>query len=50
MIMLDRLIPLAFRALDVMFFVGAAGCILTILVSWIEIFFEGFSEDHPNDK
>ena len=48
--MLDTLIPIAFRVLDVMFFVGAAGCVLTILVSWIEIVSEGFSEDHPNDK
>jgi hypothetical protein len=47
---LDTLILLAFRALNVMFFVGAAGCVLTILVSWIEIFFEGFSEDQPSDK
>ena len=48
--MLDALIPLGFRALEVMFFIGGAGCVLTILVSWIEICFEGFSEDHPSDK
>ncbi|HEY2472883.1 MAG TPA: hypothetical protein VGI45_34180 [Terracidiphilus sp.] len=48
--MLDNLIPIAFRVLETMFFVGAVGCVLTVAVSWIEIFAEGFSEDHPDDK
>jgi hypothetical protein len=36
--------------LEVMFFVGAAGCVVTILVPWLEIFVESFSEDRLGDK
>lgn len=43
--MLDKLIVEAIRVLEVMFFTGLAGCILAILVSWIEIFSDGFSDD-----
>jgi hypothetical protein len=42
--MLDKLIPLAFRILEVMFFTGAIGCVLTILVAWIDILADGFSD------
>lgn len=48
--LLDRLIPVGFHILEAMFFVGAIGCLIVIVVAWIEIFVEGFSEDHPNDK
>lgn len=42
--MLDKLIPLAFRILEVIFFTGAIGCVVTILVAWVEIFVDGFSD------
>jgi hypothetical protein len=42
---MDALIPAAFRILEVMFFVGLVGCFLAILVSWVEIFSDGLSND-----
>jgi hypothetical protein len=48
--MLDKMIRLAFQILEIMFFTGAIGCVLTILVAWIEIFAEGFTDDKPSDK
>jgi hypothetical protein len=42
---MDNFILGAFRVLEVMFFVGATGCVLAILVSWVEIFSDGFSND-----
>jgi hypothetical protein len=42
--MWDKFIPLAFRILEVMFFTGAIGCVLTILIAWVEIFADGFSD------
>jgi len=43
--MLDKLIPLGFQILEVMFFVGAAGCVLAVLIAWIEIFSDGFRNE-----
>jgi hypothetical protein len=34
-----------FRALEAMFFTGLFGCSLVVVISWISIFKEGFSED-----
>jgi hypothetical protein len=42
--MLDKLIPLAFRILEVMVFIGAIGCVLTILIAWVEIVADSFSD------
>ena len=42
--MLDKLIPFAFRILEVMFFTGATGCVLTILTAWVEMVADGFSD------
>ncbi len=48
--MTDKLIPIGFRILEVMFFIGGIGCVLTVIVAWVEIFTEGLSEDQVNDK
>ena len=36
---------LAMHVLVVMFFIGLAGCALVIVISWIEIFNDGFTND-----
>jgi hypothetical protein len=43
--MADRILGFAARVLEVMFFTGLVGCVLTIIVSWVEIFSDGFSKD-----
>jgi len=41
----DKLILIAVRTLEVMFFTGLCGCLLMIIVSWIEISSEVFDTD-----
>ena len=43
--MLDRIILVGLRTLEIMFFVGAVGCVITIVASWVQIFAEGFNDD-----
>jgi hypothetical protein len=43
--MADKIITFVARVLEVMFFTGLVGCALMIIVSWIEIFSDGFSDD-----
>jgi hypothetical protein len=43
--MADKIIAFAARVLEVMFFTGLIGCALMIIVSWIEIFADGLSDD-----
>jgi hypothetical protein len=43
--MADEIIAFAARVLEVMFFTGLIGCALMIIVSWIEIFADGLSDD-----
>ena len=40
----DKLIPMGFRVLEVMFFCGLIGCAGVVVVSWISIFKSGFSD------
>jgi hypothetical protein len=35
----------AMHVLEAMFFTGLGGCALVVVISWIEIFRDGFSED-----
>lgn len=42
-----KLMLLAAHILEGMFFVGIIGCAIAVVVSWISIFKEGFS-DGPN--
>jgi hypothetical protein len=37
------------RVLEVMFFVGLAGCAGVVIFSWISIFGSGFTKDTPTD-
>lgn len=41
---LDHLIVWGFRTLEVMFFVGLIGCLFTVIISWVSIFKEGFTD------
>jgi hypothetical protein len=34
------------RILEVMFFTGLIGCVSVVVISWISIFKEGFSDDN----
>ena len=43
--MADRIFEFVARVLEVMFFTGLVGCVLTIIVSWVEICSDGFSKD-----
>jgi hypothetical protein len=43
--MVDTIIAFAAHVLVVMFFTGLIGCALMIIVSWIEIFSDGFTND-----
>ena len=43
--MTDRLMVWATYVLDIVFFTGLLGCATVVIVSWISIFKEGFSED-----
>jgi hypothetical protein len=40
---------LAMRLVEIMFFTGLVGCVFVVVVSWISIFKEGFS-DPRNSK
>jgi hypothetical protein len=40
-----RLITVGAHILEVMFFSGLIGCSAVVVISWISIFKEGFSED-----
>ncbi|HEX4577461.1 MAG TPA: hypothetical protein VH117_08925 [Edaphobacter sp.] len=46
--MADTIISFVAHVLVVMFFTGLIGCVLTIIVSWIEIFSDAFT--HDNDQ
>ena len=39
----------AMRVIEVMFFTGLVGCATVIVVSWISIFGEGFSDPRNNE-
>jgi len=41
--MAHALMLLATKAVVVLFFVGLAGCVLVVTISWISIFREGFA-------
>jgi hypothetical protein len=42
--MLFQLIVWSFRVLEVMFFTGLIGCSLVVVISWVSIFKDGFSD------
>jgi hypothetical protein len=42
--MATSLMVLAVRLVEILFFTGLAGCILVVIISWISIFREGFSD------
>jgi hypothetical protein len=48
--MLYRLMVWLFGVLEVMFFTGLVGCSLVVVISWVSIFKEGFSDkdDHSS--
>jgi hypothetical protein len=35
------------RVVEVLFFIGLAGCAIVVVISWISIFSSGFSKDDP---
>jgi hypothetical protein len=39
------MIAFAAHVLVVMFFIGLVGCVMTIIVSWVEIFSDAFTDD-----
>ena len=43
--MVDTIIAFVAHVLVVMFFTGLIGCAVTIIVSWIEIFSDAFTDD-----
>jgi|WetSurMetagenome_2_1015567.scaffolds.fasta_scaffold760442_1 hypothetical protein len=43
--MLDKIIRWFFYALEVMFFTGLGGCVLVVIISWVTILKDGFSQD-----
>ena len=43
--MLGRIAHWFFFALQVIFFIGLAGCVLVVIISWITILKDGFSRD-----
>jgi hypothetical protein len=42
--MVNSLMVLATRAVEIMFFTGLVGCAFVVIISWISIFKEGFSD------
>ena len=42
--MTHSMMVLAVRLVEIMFFSGLIGCTLVVLISWISIFKEGFSD------
>ena len=38
------LMVLAIRLIEILFFTGLVGCIFVVIISWISIFKEGFSD------
>jgi len=42
--MSNSLMLLAMRLVEIMFFVGLGGCAFVVVISWISIFKEGFSD------
>jgi uncharacterized protein involved in exopolysaccharide biosynthesis len=47
--MIDTLLTLLANLLVAMFFAGLIGCVLMIIVSWVEIFADGFTDDDHSD-
>lgn len=43
--MADKIIVFVAHVLEVMFFTGMIGCAVMIIVSWVEIFSDGLSND-----
>jgi hypothetical protein len=41
-----RLMIWAIHVLDAAFFIGLTGCAAVVVISWISIFREGFSDDN----
>jgi hypothetical protein len=47
--MVHQLIILAMRVLELMFFTGLLGCSLVVVISWVSILKDGFSDkDEPS--
>jgi len=44
--MAHPLMILATRVVEILFFTGIVGCALVVVISWISIFRDGFSESH----
>jgi hypothetical protein len=42
--MADKIFAFAAHVLEVMFFTGLVGCVFMIIVSWVEIFSDGFTD------
>jgi hypothetical protein len=42
--MLAKLVLLSVRVIEVMFFTGLLGCVLVVVISWISIFKDGFTD------
>jgi hypothetical protein len=42
--MANSLMVLATRVVEVLFFTGRIGCVFVVIISWISIFKEGFSD------
>jgi hypothetical protein len=43
--MADRIYEFVAHVLELMFFTGLIDCVLTIIVSWVEICSDAFSDD-----
>jgi hypothetical protein len=46
----DKVIFIAVRILEIMFFTGAIGCAVTVAVSWVQICSEAFSPDDEEEQ
>jgi len=42
--MANSLMVLATRVVEVLFFTGLIGCVFVVIISWVSIFKEGFSD------
>jgi len=41
---------LAMRVLEVAFFIGLAGCVLVVAISWVSILKDGFSKSSSDSE
>ena len=47
---MHRLMHWAMYGVEILFFVGLAGCVLVVVISWISIFKTGFSKSNKNEE